>query len=197
MELEFVGKPDVVVHSRLVSERVKVRGRSGPTKKSITGETRAMVMEVDGLTVEAFVTIGPDNRINLGLASFKTLNVLDDGRVGKEINFAVQTDAGEVLSLREQIAVEPAKLDSNADVISFIKSAMDRHHASAGAKRPSRARTSRPKRRKGGIVKGVDSVALFTCLFFQPELTILCVYAAAEASAAAAARNGDEELVTA
>jgi len=58
---------------------------------------------------------------SLGLTTFRTLNVLGDGRVGKEVNSAVQTEQGELFtSADDHLAVTPMTFSSTQEIADFI-----------------------------------------------------------------------------
>jgi hypothetical protein len=119
MHIEFIGTPISKSSGNATAEIVQVKMTldDGTTE---VAEGRAIQMRVGDLTIQAW-TSKVKGETSLGLTTFRTLNVLADGRLGKEVNVAVQSEQGELVSSADDhLAVTPATFSSTQDLADFI-----------------------------------------------------------------------------
>ena len=119
MHAEFIGTPISKSAGNATAEmgRMKMTLDDGTTEIS---EHRAIQMRVGDLTIQAW-TSKVKGETSLGLTTFRTLNVLGDGRLGKEVNSAVQSEQGELVSSADDhLAVAPATFSSTQEIADFI-----------------------------------------------------------------------------
>jgi hypothetical protein len=192
MKIEFIGEPQIQICGNVVSEKVEmVTTRDDGT--TVVGEARAILMEVGELIVETYMT-SQAGQVDLTLTTFKTLNVMDGEKVGKEINSALQTQEGEVVAFRDYMAVEPVALKTKEDVARFVESAVEETRSQVAENQATSARNQ-----SGGsseVPVGVDSIALAACLAVFKNPTA-CARVAAKVSARAGRRFCDPKQIVA
>jgi hypothetical protein len=119
MHIEFIGTPISKSAGNATAEMVQVKMTLDDGTTEII-EGRAIQMRVGDLTIQAW-TSKVKGETSLGLTTFRTLNVLGDGRVGKESNIAVQSEQGELsCSADDYSAVAPAMFSSTQELADFI-----------------------------------------------------------------------------
>src|SRR5712692_525704 len=119
MHAEFIGTPISKSSGNATAEmgQMKITLDDGTTEIS---EHRAIQMRVGDLTIQAW-TSAVKGQTSLGLTTFRTLNVLGDGRLGKEVNSAVQSEQGELFAAPDDhLAVTPAMFSSSQEIADFI-----------------------------------------------------------------------------
>jgi hypothetical protein len=124
MQVTFVGTPVIRSSRNVVAEKADIQvTRDDGTQAVAT--TRAIKMHVgDDLVVEAWISV-VEGQTYLALATWRTLNVLGDGRVGREVNVAVQDEAGELTVEPDQyLAVTLQTFNSIQDVETYIAQAV-------------------------------------------------------------------------
>jgi hypothetical protein len=117
MHLEFIGTPISKSSGNATAEMVQTKITLDDGTTEIT-EGRAIQMIVGDLTIQAW-TGAVNGQPFLGLTTFRTLNVLGDGRLGKEVNSAV-FHQGELFTSSEDVAVTPATFSSTQEIADFI-----------------------------------------------------------------------------
>lgn len=119
MHIEFIGTPISKSAGNATAEMVQVKMTLDDGTTEII-EGRAIQMRVGDLTIQAW-TSKVKGETSLGLTTFRTLNVLGDGRLGKESNIAVQSEKGELgCSADDYSAVTPATFSSSQELADFI-----------------------------------------------------------------------------
>ena len=82
--------------------------------------TRAIKMHINDLVVEAWISVA-EGQTYLALATWRTLNVLGNGQVGREVNVAVQTETGDLILEPDQyLAATLQTFNTMQDVENFI-----------------------------------------------------------------------------
>src|SRR5215813_3712080 len=119
MRAEFLGTPTSKSSGNATAEMAQVKMTLDDGTTEIT-EHRALQMRVGDLTIQAW-TSKVKGATSLGLTNFRTLNVLGDGRLGTEVNVAVQSEQGELVSsAHDHLAVAPATFSSPQELADFI-----------------------------------------------------------------------------
>lgn len=77
-------------------------------------------MHINDLVVEAWISVA-EGQTYLALATWRTLNVLGNGQVGREVNVAVQTETGDLILEPDQyLAATLQTFNTMQDVENFI-----------------------------------------------------------------------------
>jgi hypothetical protein len=119
MHIEFIGTPISKSAGNATAEIVQTKMTLDDGTTEIT-EGRAIQMRVGNLIIQAW-TSKVKGETSLGLTTFRTLNVLGDGRLGKEVNVAVQSEQGELVSSADDhLAVTPVTFSSTQELADFI-----------------------------------------------------------------------------
>jgi hypothetical protein len=124
MQVTFVGTPVIRSSRNVVAEKADIQvTRDDGTQAVAT--TRAIKMHVgDDLVVEAWISVA-EGQTYLALATWRTLNVLADGQVGREVNVAVQDEAGELtLEPDQYLSATLQTFTSVQDVEAYITQAV-------------------------------------------------------------------------
>lgn len=124
MQVTFVGTPVIRSSRNVVAEKADIQvTRDDGTQAVAT--TRAIKMHVgDDLVVEAWISVA-EGQTHLALATWRTLNVLADGQVGREVNVAVQDEAGELtLEPDQYLSATLQTFTSVQDVEAYITQAV-------------------------------------------------------------------------
>ncbi len=79
----------------VIAEKADIRVTRDDGTQAIAS-TRAIKMHINDLVVEAWISV-VEGQTYLALASWRTLNVLGSGQVGREVNVAVQTETGDLI----------------------------------------------------------------------------------------------------
>src|SRR5262249_56549895 len=115
MHAEFIGTPISKFSGNATAEMAQMKMTLDDGTTEIT-EHRAIQMRVGDLTIQAW-TSKVKGETYLGLTTFRTLNVLGDGRLGKEVNGAVQSEQGELFSSADDhLAVTPMTFSSTQEL---------------------------------------------------------------------------------
>jgi hypothetical protein len=124
MQVTFVGTPVIRSSRNVVAAKADIQvTRDDGTQAVAT--TRAIKMHVgDDLVVEAWISVA-EGQTYLALATWRTLNVLADGQVGREVNVAVQDEAGELtLESDQYLSATLQTFTSVQDVEAYITQAV-------------------------------------------------------------------------
>jgi hypothetical protein len=119
MHTESIGAPISKSSGNATAEmaQMKITLDDGTTE---TTEHRAIQMKVGDLTIQAW-TSKVKGQTYLGLTTFRTRTVLGDGRLDKEVNCAVQSEQGELIThADDHLAVTPATFSSHQEMADFI-----------------------------------------------------------------------------
>lgn len=131
MQVTFVGTPVIRSSRNVVAEKADIQvTRDDGTQAVAT--TRAIKMHVgDDLVVEAWISVA-EGQTHLALATWRTLNVLADGQVGREVNVAVQDEVGELtLEPDQYLAATLQTFTSMQDVEAYITLAVQQAQQAA------------------------------------------------------------------
>ena len=129
MNIEFTEPPNLTQSGIAYSEVVKAtvttdEGESQPM------EARAILMEVDGLTCEAWATT-VEGKQTLALTTFKTVATSENDTMEKVYNTATQSEDNELTVLEnETVSAPPVEFHSNDDVRNFIIQEYQQFHES-------------------------------------------------------------------
>jgi hypothetical protein len=103
----------------VIAEKADIRVTRDDGTQAIAS-TRAIKMHINDLVVEAWISV-VEGQTYLALASWRTLNVLGSGQVGREVNVAVQTETGDLILEPDQyLAATLQTFNTMQDVENFI-----------------------------------------------------------------------------
>lgn len=119
MNVEFITTPVISSSRNVIAEKADIRVTRDDGTQAIAS-TRAIKMHINDLVVEAWISVA-EGQTYLALATWRTLNVLGNGQVGREVNVAVQTETGDLILQPDQyLAATLQTFNTQQDVENFI-----------------------------------------------------------------------------